>query len=86
MTETELKLALLRYNMLSKERADAAYMWRHAGESVCDEAKWSKCVDEMSKMRDELRECGYEFGNAGCKVVGKVQYNVYTIIPVSNQE
>ena len=86
MTETELKLALLRYNMLSKERADAAYMWRHAGESVCDEARWSKCVDEMSKMRDELRECGYEFGNAGCKVVGKVQYNVYTIIPVSNQE
>ena len=86
MTETELKLVLLRYNMLSKERADAAYMWRHAGESVCDEAKWSKCVDEMSKMRDELRECGYEFGNAGCKVVGKVQYNVYTIVPVSNQE
>ena len=86
MTETELKLALLRYNMLSKERADAAYMWRHAGESVCDEARWSKCVDEMSKMRDELRECGYEFGNAGCKVVGKVQYNVYTIVPVSNQE
>ena len=85
MTETELKLALLRYNMLSKERADAAYMWRHAGESVCDEAKWSKCVDEMSKMKDELRECGYEFGNAGCKVVGKVQYNVYTIVPVSNQ-
>ena len=39
MTETELKLALLRYNMLSKERADAAYMWRHAGESACDEAK-----------------------------------------------
>ena len=86
MTETELKLALLRYNMLSKERADAAYMRRHAGESVCDEAKWLKCVDEMSKMRDELRECGYEFGNAGCKVVGKVQYNVYTIVPVSNQE
>ena len=85
MTETELKLVLLRYNMLSKERADAAYMWRHAGESVCDEAKWSKCVDEMSKMRDELRECGYEFDNAGCKVVGKVQYNIYTIVPVSNR-
>ena len=84
MTETELKLALLRYNMLSKERADAAYMWRHAGESVCDEAKWSKCVGEMSKMRDELRSYGYEFDNAGCKVEGKVQYNVYTIVPMSN--
>ena len=85
MTETELKLTLLRYNMLSKERADAAYMWRHAGESVCDEAKWSKCVDEMSKMRDELRSYGYEFDNAGCKVEGKVQYNVYTIVPMSNR-
>ena len=27
MTETEMKLALLRYNTLSKEKADAAYMW-----------------------------------------------------------
>ena len=35
MTEAEMKLALLRYNKLSKERADAAYMWGHAGESVC---------------------------------------------------
>ena len=85
MTETELKLTLLRYHMLSKERADAAYMWRHAGEGVCDEARWSNCVDEMSKMRDELRSYGYEFDNAGCKVAGKVQYNIYTIVPVSNR-
>ena len=84
MTEAEIKLALLRYNMLSKEKADAAYMWGHAGESVCYESKWSICKDEMSKIRDELRECGYEFDNAGCKAEGKVQYNVYTIVPVSN--
>ena len=84
MTEIEMKLLLTRYNKLSEERAEAAYMWGHAGESVCYESKWSKCMDEMSKMRDELRECGYEFDNAGCKVVGKVQYNVYTIVPVSN--
>lgn len=84
MTEAEMKLALLRYNMLSKERADAAYMWRHAGESVCYESKWSMCWDEMSKMRDELRECGYEFASIGYKVVGKVRHEEYKIVPISN--
>ena len=84
MTEIEMKLALLRYNKLSEERADAAYMWRHAGESVCYESKWSICRDEMSKMRDELRECGYEFASTGYKKVGKVQHEVYKIVPVNN--
>ncbi len=85
MTETEMKLALLRYNMLSKERADAAYMWRHAGESVCDEARWSKCADEMSEIKADLRECGYEFASIGYKVVGKVQHEEYKIVPMSNR-
>ena len=85
MTEIELKLALLRYNMLSKERADAAYMWRHAGESVCYESKWSMCVDEMSKIKADLRECGYEFASIGYKVVGKVQHEEYKIVPISNR-
>ena len=84
MTEAEIKLALLRYNKLSEERADAAYMWRHAGESVCDEARWSKCMDEMSKIRDELRECGYELASTGYKKVGKVQHEEYKIIPVNS--
>ena len=84
MTETEMKLALLRYNLLSKERADAAYMWTLTGESVCYEPKWSMCVDEMSKMRDELRKCGYEFASIGSKVVGKVQHEEYKIVPMSN--
>ncbi len=84
MIEAETKLALLRYNLLSKERAVAAYMWGHAGESVCDEAKWSKCVDEMSKMRDELWSRGYKFDSTGYKKVGKAQYEVYKIVPVSN--
>ena len=84
MTEIEMRLMLLRYNKLSEERAVAAYMWRHAGESVCDEAKWSKCVDEMSKMRDELWSRGYKFDSTGYKKVGKVQHEVYKIVPVNS--
>ena len=84
MTEVEMRLMLLRYNKLSEERAVAAYMWRHAGESVCDEARWSKCVDEMSKIRDELWSRGYKFDSTGYKKVGKVQHEVYKIIPVNS--
>lgn len=85
MTEAEMKLALLRYNMLSKERAEAAYMWGHAGESVCYESKWSKCIDEMSKMMDDLRKDGYEFIFTNFKRVGKFQYQVYDIVPISSR-
>ena len=84
MTEAEIKLALLRYNKLSEATAEAAYMWRHAGESVCYESKWSICMDEMSKIRDELRECGYELASTGYKKVGKVQHEEYKIIPVNS--
>ena len=84
MTETEMKWALFRYNKLSEEKADAAYMWRHAGESVCYESKWSMCMDEMLKMRDELRKRGYEFASTGYKVVGKVQHEEYKIVPVNS--
>ena len=84
MTEIEMKLLLTRYNKLSEERAEAAYMWGHAGESVCYESKWSKCMDEMSKMEDDLRECGYEFASTGYKTVGKVQHEVYKIVPVND--
>lgn len=84
MTEIELKLLLLRYNNLSKERAKAAYMWRCTGESVCYESKWSMCVDEMSKIKADLRECGYEFASIGYKVVDKVQHEEYKVVPISN--
>ena len=84
MTEIEMKLALLRYNKLSEERAEAAYMWGHAGESVCYESKWSKCVDEMSKMMNELRKDGYEFIFTHFERVGKFQYQVYDIVPVNS--
>ena len=84
MTEAELKLSLLRYNMLSKERAEAAYMWRHAGESVCYQSKWSKCMDEMSEMMNDLRKDGYKFIFTHFERAGKFQYHVYDIIPVNS--
>ena len=86
MTETELELLLLRYTIRSKKRAAAAYMWRHAGESVCYEAEWSECVNEMMKMEDDLHECGYKFAYASSKIEGKFQYNVYKIVPVNDQQ
>lgn len=79
MTEEELKLLLLRYNILSKERSEAAYMWRHAGESVCDEAKWDKCRREMRKIEEDLHENGYELVDDGDEVKGKVRYSVCKI-------
>ena len=84
MTEAELKLTLLLYNILSKERADAAYMWRVAGENVYYERKWSKYADEMSKIKADLRERGYELASIGYKVVDRVQHEEYKIVPISN--
>ena len=82
MTEEELKLLLLKYNRLSKERSEAAYMWGHAGESVCDEAKWDKCRREMGKIEEDLHENGYELVDDGYKVKGKVRYSIYKIAPM----
>ena len=83
----ELKLLLLRYNMLSKERTTAAYMWRCDGERACYESKWSVCVDEMVKMRNDLRKSGYEFARVGSKVATSgIGYNVYKIVPMNDEE
>ena len=84
MTEIEMKLLLTRYNKLSEERAEAAYMWRHAGESVRYMSKWSKCTDEMSKMMSDLRKDGYKFIFTHFEKVGKFQYQVYDIVPVNS--
>ena len=84
MTEIEMKLLLTRYNKLSEATAEAAYMWRHAGESVCYESKWLKCVEEMSKMMNDLRKDGYKFIFTHFERVGKFQYQVYDIIPVND--
>ena len=84
MTETEMKPLLTRYNKLSEERAEAAYMWSHAGESVCYQSKWSKCMDEMEKMLNDLRKDGYKFIFTHFERAGKFQYQVYDIVPVNS--
>ena len=84
MTETELKLALLRYNLLSKKRAIAAFTWSHTGENAHDEAEWSKCVDEMMQMMNDLRSCGYKFTCAGSREAGRVIYEIYKIVSVDS--
>ena len=84
MTETEMKLLLTRYNKLSEERSEAAYMWRHAGESVCYQSKWSMCMDEMEKMMNDLHKDGYKFIFTHFERAGKFQYQVYDIIPVNS--
>ena len=86
MTEIEMKLLLARYNILSRERAEAAYMWGYSGKSVCYETKWSKCVDEMRKMKDDLRKHGYEFAYTSSKTADKVQYAVYRIVAIATAD
>lgn len=85
MTEAEMKLMLLKYNILAKKRAITAYTWTHTGENVHDEAEWSKCVDEMRGMMNDLREHGYKFTCAGSKTADKVLYEVYKIVPIDNR-
>ncbi len=80
MIETVLKLMLLRYNMLSKERAEIAEMCALTG----DYSKWADCMDEMKKMEDDLREYGYKFVYVGYKAAGEMYYNVYEIVPVNS--
>ena len=82
MTGSELELALLRYNMLSKERAEAAYMWSLTGKSAYEKAKWLECVDEMVEISNELRNYGYELVCTGTKATSKTQYRVYKIVHV----
>ena len=86
MTGMELKLVLLRYNMLSKEKAVAAYMCQHTDGSECIHYgdKSSECTIEMRKMEDDLHKDGYRFAFIDYKTVGKVKYEVYKIAPANN--
>ena len=86
MPETEMKLALLRYNMLSKEKATAVHMYVYAytGKSSYYNDKWEGCIDEMMKMEDDLRKDGYEFVFTGYKTAGEVAYRVYEIVPIDD--
>ena len=84
MIEAELKLLLLRYNMLSKKRAVAAYMCLQAGENSYYNAEWSKCVDKMIEISSDLRKHGYKLAYADSKTAGKARYSVCKIIPMNN--
>lgn len=82
MTDIELNLLLLRFNMLSKERAEAAYMWSLTGKSAYEKAKWLECVDKMAEVSRELRSYGYELVCTDIKATSKTQYRVYKIVHV----
>ena len=84
MTEIELKLMLLRYNILSKEESAAASEYMRAGETASYEDKWFKCINEMTKVEDDLRKHGYELVYAGSKTADKVRYSVYKIALTDN--
>ena len=85
MTELELKLMLLRYNMLSKKEAEAAYKCMHAGDLIGYEDEWAASLDKLAEVRRELRNYGYEFVYTGCKTADKIKYRVYRIAPITNR-
>ena len=86
VTEAELKLVLLRYNMLSKEKATAVhmYVYAHADKSSYYDDKREECIDEMIKMEDDLRKYGYKFVYNGTKAAGRISYSAYKIVPIDN--
>ena len=76
MTDIELNLLLLRFNMLSKERAEASYKWRLTG---IRDSKWPEYEDEAREMMKELSKYSYAFAYAGSKKAGEVEYAVYKL-------
>ena len=83
MTELELKLMLLRYNMLSKKEAEAAYKCVNADDFIGYEDEWAACLDKLAAVRRELRNYGYEFVYTGFKLADKIKYSVYRIVPTT---
>ena len=84
MTEIELKLMLLRYNILSREESAAAYRYMRAGETAGYENEWFRCLNEMTKVEDDLRKHGYELVYAGSKTADGIRYSVYKTVPTNN--
>lgn len=84
ITEIELKLQLLRYNLLSKRESTAAYTCLQTGENMYHNAEWSKCVNEMLEIDRELLSYGYGLTCTGIKTTDKIQYRVYKVIPASD--
>ena len=85
MTELELKLTLLRYNMLSKKEAEAAYKCMNADDFIGYEDEWAAYLDKLAAVRRELRSYGYEFVYTGFKTADKIKYRVYKIVPINNR-
>ena len=84
MIEIELRLTLLRYSVLSKEESIAASEYMRAGETASYEDKLFRCINEMTKMEDDLRKDGYKFTYIGSKTEDGVCFNVYKIVPIDN--
>ena len=85
MTETELKLMLLRYNMLSKKDDIFADMCIHANTIAGHEHEWAECIEEMTEIKNELRKHGYELVYDDYKTEGKLCYSVYKLVPIDNR-
>ena len=84
MTEIELKLLLLRYNMLSKKEDMFADMCIHDNAIEGHEDEWADCIAEMSEIENELRKHGYKPVYADYKTEGKICYIVYKLVPIDN--
>lgn len=84
ITEIELKLLLLRYNMLSKKDDIFADMCIHDNKIEGYEYEWADCIAEMTEIKNELREYGYRPAYDDYRTEGKVSYVVYKLVPVDN--
>ena len=85
MTDIELKLLLLRYNMLSKKDDIFADMCIHANTIAGHEHEWAECIDEMTEIKNELRKHGYELVYDDYKTEGKLCYSIYKLVPIDNR-
>ncbi len=85
MSEIELKLLLLRYNMLSKKDDTFACMCIHANTIAGYEYEWAECIDEMTEINNELRNHGYELVYDDYKTEGEVSYSMYKLAPIDNR-
>lgn len=83
ITEIELKLLLLRYNMLSKKDDIFADMCIHDNKLAGHEDEWAECIAEMTEIQNELREYGYRPAYDDYRTEGKVSYVVYKLVPLA---
>lgn len=84
MTDIELKLLLLRYNTLSKKDDIFADMCIHDNGIEGYEYEWADCIAEMSEIKNELREYGYDLVYDDYKTEGKICYVVYKLVPIDD--